>query len=78
MLALKQRAPEREPSEILVCDEYWVGDVEPCGDDWTFSIIGPDEETETLVYASQAEAECDRARLLRLLCPAIAVTISQH
>jgi hypothetical protein len=78
MLALKLRAPEPEPSEILVCDEYWVGDVEPCGDDWTFSVIGPDEETETFVCASQTDAECARARMLRMLCPAIAVTISQH
>ena len=78
MLALKQRAPEPETTEIFVCDEHWVGDVEPCGDNWMFSVIGPDEETETLIYASEAAAECARARMLRMLCPAIAVTISQH
>jgi len=78
MLALKLRVPEPEPVEIATCDEYWIGDVEPCGDDWTFSVIGPDEETETYVYVSQAAAEYARAKVLRTLCPAVAVAIGRH
>jgi hypothetical protein len=74
MLALKLRAPEPEPAESVACDEYWIGHVEPCGDDWTFSVIGPDEDTETFVYGSQHAAEFARARMFRTLCPAVAVT----
>jgi len=73
MLALKLRAPEPEPSETLVCDEFWICEVESCGTEWTFSVIGPDEEIETFVYGSQYEAECARARMFRTLCPAIAI-----
>ena len=76
MLALKLRVPEPEPVESAACNEYWIGDVESCGGDWSFSVIGPDDETETFVYLSQAAAECARAQTLRTLCPAIAVTIS--
>jgi hypothetical protein len=74
MLALKLRAPE--PAEAVVCDEYWIGDVEACGNDWAFSVIGPDEEIETFVYSSQGAAECARAAMFRTVCPAVAVTIS--
>ena len=72
MLALKLRAPE-PVVEVASCDEYWIGDVELCGDAWTFPVIGPDEEIEAFVYASQAAAECARARMFRTLCPAVAV-----
>ena len=58
----------------MACDEYWIGHVEPCGDDWTFSVIGPDEDTETFVYCSQRAAECARARMFQTLHPAVAVT----
>lgn len=74
MLALKLRAPEPQPSTVVACDEYWVGEIEPCGSEWTFSIIGPDEEIETFVYASEVEAECARARMFRTLCPAVSIT----
>jgi hypothetical protein len=73
MLALKLRAPEPEPSLIAGCDEYWICDVEPCGSEWSFSVIGPDEDIETFVYSSQSEAEGARARMLRMLCPAVAI-----
>ncbi|HEX3431850.1 MAG TPA: hypothetical protein VHT03_13295 [Rhizomicrobium sp.] len=73
MLALKLRAPE--PVEEVACDEYWIGDVEPCGDDWAFSVIGPDEAIETFVHDSQTAAECARIRMFRTLCPAVAVAI---
>ncbi|HLY07326.1 MAG TPA: hypothetical protein VKR31_16390 [Rhizomicrobium sp.] len=73
MLALKLRAPEPEPNEIVACDAYWVCDVEPCGAEWMFSVIGPDEAIETFVYDSQPLAECARARMLRTLCPAVAI-----
>lgn len=73
MLALKLRAPEPESSEAIACDEYWICDVEPCGTEWTFSVIGPDEEIETFVYASQPEAEGGRIRMFRTLCPAVAI-----
>lgn len=75
MLALKLRAPEPDPVEAVACDEYWIGHVEPCGEDWTFSVIGPDEDTETFVYESQQSAEYARARMFRALCPAVAVAI---
>ena len=71
MLALKLRAPEPEPEETVVADEYWVCEVEPCGAEWTFSVISPDEEIETFVYSSQPEAECARARMFRALRPAV-------
>lgn len=74
MLALKLRAPE--PAEAAICDEYWISDVEPCGADWTFSVIAPDEEIETFVYESRNAAECARAAVFRTLCPAIAVVMS--
>ena len=73
MLALKLRAPEPEPDETVVCDEYWICDVEPCGTEWTFSVIGPDAEIETFVYASQPEAECARARMFGARCPAVSI-----
>jgi hypothetical protein len=73
MLALKLRAPE--PVQEAPCDEYWIGEVDSCGSEWTFSVIGPDEEIETFVYSSQPAAECARAQTLRMLCPAVAVAI---
>ena len=75
MLALKLRAPE--PAEEVACDEHWIGDVEACGCDWVFSVIGPDEEIETFVYSSQGAAECARAAMLRTLCPAFAVNCAR-
>jgi hypothetical protein len=72
MLALKLHA--LGPSPSVACDEHWICEVGPCGDEWVFSIIGPDEEIETFVYASQPEAECARARMFRTLCPAVAIT----
>jgi hypothetical protein len=71
MLAVKLRAPE--PAEEASCDEYWIGDVESCGSEWAFSVIGPEEEIETFVYSSQPAAGCARAHALRALCPAVAV-----
>lgn len=73
MLALKLRAPEPEPGEVIGCDEHWICEVEPCGTEWMFSVIGPDEEIETFVHASQSEAECARARMFRTLCPAVTI-----
>lgn len=73
MLALKLLAPEPEPTDSVACDEYWICEVEACGAEWTFSVIGPDEEIETFVYASQPEAECARARMFQTLCPAVAI-----
>ena len=75
MLALKLRAPNPDPVEDVACDEYWISHVEPCGEDWTFSVIGPDDDVEIFVYASQQTAECSRVRMLRTLCPAVAVAI---
>jgi hypothetical protein len=74
MLALKLRAPE--PADAAICDEYWIGDVETCGVDWIFSVVTPDEEIETFVYASRGAADCARAAMLRVLCPAVAVVMS--
>ena len=56
-----------------VCDEYWIGHVEPCGDHWTFSVIAPDDDIETFVYASETAAACARAGMLRTLCPVLAI-----
>ena len=75
MLALKLRVPEPESAETGACDEYWIGEVECCGSNWAFSVIGPDEETETFVYMSQAAAECARAEMFRTHCPAVPVAI---
>lgn len=75
MLAFKLRAPEPEPTQTVACDEYWVCEVEPCGDEWTFSVIGPHDDIETFVYASQPEAEGARTRMFRTLCPAVAIAI---
>jgi hypothetical protein len=71
MLALKLRAPQ--PAEEVLCDEYWIGDVELCGSDWAFSVIGPDEEIETFVYSSQLAAESARIGAFRTLCPALSI-----
>ena len=71
MLAHRLREPE--PAEAKLCDEYWIGQVEPCGNDWTFSVIAPDDDIETFVYASETAAVCARAAMLRTLCPAVAV-----
>ena len=76
MLALKLRAPE-PVVEVASCDEYWIGDVELCGEEWTFSVIGPDEEIEIFVYASQHAAECARAHMFHTLCPAVAVATNE-
>jgi len=72
MLALKLRAPEPVGETR---DEYWVGDVERCGEDWIFSVIGPEETVETFVHASQGAAECARTRMFRMLCPVVAVSL---
>jgi len=74
MLALKLREPEA--TEAVVCDEYWIGQVEPCGNDWTISVIAPDDDIETFVYASEAAAECARVAMLRTLCPAVMINAS--
>ena len=71
MLALKLREPA--PAEATVCDEYWIGQVESCGNDWIFSVIAPDDDIETFVYASETAAECARTALFRTLCPAVAI-----
>ena len=76
MLALKLREPE--PAELVACDEYWIGEVEPCGDDWIFLVIGPNHDVETFVYDSQPAADCARIHMLRTLCPAIAIATSRH
>lgn len=73
MLALKLHASEAVPE--VTCEDYWIGDVEPCGEDWAFSVIGPDETIETFVHGSQAAAEHARVGMFRVLCPAVAVTI---
>jgi len=75
MLALKPRAPKPDPVEAVACDEYWIGHVEPFGEDWTFSVIGPDDGVEIFVYTSQQTAESSRVHMLRTLCPAVAVAI---
>ena len=75
MLAIKLRAPE--PTESIVCEEYWISEIEPCGDDWMFSVIGPGEEPELFVYASEGAAECARARMFRALCPALSIASFQ-
>ena len=62
MLALRLREPE--PAEAKLCDEYWIGQVEPCGSDWTFSVIAPDDDIETFVYASETAAVCARGPYL--------------
>ena len=74
MLALKRRAAEPEPVERASDDEFWICDVEPCGSEWTFAVIGPDEEIETFVYGSQHEAEGARDRMFRTRCPAVAIS----
>ena len=71
MLALKLLEPA--PAEAIVCDEFWIGQIEPCGNDWTFSVIAPDDDIETFVYASETAAACARAAMLRTLCPAVAI-----
>jgi hypothetical protein len=71
MLALKFR--ELAPAQAIVSDEYWIGQVEPCGNDWTFSVIAPDDDIETFVYGSEVAAACARAVMLRTLCPAVAI-----
>ena len=74
MLALRLR--EFAPDETVTCDEYWIGQVEPCGDEWMFSVIVPDDDIETFVYSSEAAAECARVAMLRTLCPAVAINAS--
>jgi hypothetical protein len=72
MLALKRCEPT--PAEATVCEEHWIGQVEPCGDDWMFSVIAPDDDIETFVYASEAAAAYARSAMLRTLCPAVGIS----
>jgi hypothetical protein len=48
--------------------EFWIGEVECCGGEWTFAVFGPGSDPiESYVYASQGAAERARATMFTML-----------